>query len=160
MARFSSSTSSASFTPSASFASFLDTLAAVKTRRRIAQALVILGNLALLALAIAHARFGYPEVSRIASEAQISPRFAAGLKLIWLLASWHWVALGITALAVSFGRRAPHRVALLLCGLTLLVDAAATLAGPGWFIGDELLTIAAVALLAAAALFPSRITAP
>jgi hypothetical protein len=130
----------------------------VKTRRRIAQTLVILANLTLLALAVAHARFGYPEVSRIVSGGQASPLFASGLKLMWLLAAWHWVALGITALAVSFGRRAPHRLVLSLCGLVVLVDAAATLAGPGWFIGDELLTIAAVALLAAAALFPSRIT--
>jgi hypothetical protein len=127
----------------------------VKNRKRIAQALVVLGNLALLALALAHARFGYPEVSRIASEGKASPFLAAGLKLIWLLASWHWVALGIIALAVSFGRRAPHRVVLLLCAMTLLVDAAATLAGPGWFIGDELLTLAGIAILLGAAVFPA-----
>jgi hypothetical protein len=130
----------------------------MKNRKRIAQALVILGNLALLALAVGHAWNGYPAVSQIASEAQTTPLLAAGLKVIWLLVSWHWVALGIIALAVSFGRRAPHRVVLSLCGLVVLVDAAATLVRLGWFIGDELAAIAAFALLAAAALFPSRIT--
>jgi hypothetical protein len=127
----------------------------VKNRRRISQALVILGNFALINLAVLHAWSGYPAVSQIAAETQTAPRFAAGLKVIWLLVAWHWVAFGIIALAVSFGRRAPHRVVLSLCGLAILVDAAATLARIGWFIGDELAAVAAVAILAASVLFPA-----
>jgi len=131
------------------------TRAAMDSRRWIAQVLVILGNLALIALAVGHAKNGYPEISRIAAEANTTPRVAAGLVVIWLLVSWHWVAFGIIALAVSFGHRSPNRGVLSLCGLILLIDGVGTLAKLGWFIGDELAFLGAIAILAASVIFPA-----
>ena len=127
----------------------------MQTRKRIAQALVVVGNVALFVLGYGHTKGGLPVVSKTVSDAKASPFFAAGLKTLWVLMSWHWVVFGVIALTAAFGKRAPHRVALFLCGLAILVDAAATVARVGWFIGNELLAVAAVAILGATALFPA-----
>jgi hypothetical protein len=57
-------------------------------------------------------------------------------------------------LAASFGRTAPWKVILVVCGIAVIGDAAGAFAAIGLFVGDELLTVAGVSILAAAALFP------
>lgn len=128
----------------------------MRNRRGVAQVLVVIGNIALFYLAYGHWQHGLPSVSKIVVDAHAPRFFAVGMKVLWVLVSWHWVAFGVIALAASFGRSAPHRTVLSLCGLAVLVDAAATYAGMGWFRGNELLIIAAIVFLAASVIFPFR----
>jgi hypothetical protein len=127
----------------------------MRGRKRIAQALVVVGSLALFVVGAVHAIAAYPEISSALATTNLAAAIISALKLAWLFASWHWITLGIIALVVAFGKAAPRRVLLLLCGLVVLLDAVLAYAKVGAFIGDELLTVAAVALLAGAALFPS-----
>jgi hypothetical protein len=77
----------------------------------------------------------------------------SALKVVWLILSWHWIAVDILALIAAFARTWPHRAILLFCGLVAFVDAAGAYSALGLFIGDELLAVAALAFLASAALF-------
>jgi len=127
----------------------------MKNRLRIAQGLVIIANIALIYLGYGHWRNGLPNVSKVVADAKASPFFAVGMKILWVLVSWHWIAFGLIALPAAFGRKAPNRGVLSLCGLAVLVDAIATFAGLGLFRANEALGVAAVALFGAAALYPS-----
>jgi len=125
------------------------------TRTRIAQALIVLGSLVLFVVGAVHGFAGYPQISGALAGTAIPGKIIGGLKLVWLLASWHWITLGVMALVLAFSKAALRRALLLLCGFIALVDAALAFAAVGRFIGDELLTVAAIALLAGAALFSS-----
>jgi hypothetical protein len=127
----------------------------MQSRKRIAQVLVALGSFVLFVAGAVHGLVGYAEVSSALAGTNLRGKLIGGLKLAWLFASWHWITLGIIALVVAFSKAAPHRTILLLCGFIVLVDAAVAYAAVGLFIGDELLAIAAIALLAGAALFPA-----
>jgi len=127
----------------------------MRTRTRIAQALIVLGSLVLFVVGAVHGFAGYPQISGALAGTAIPGKIIGGLKLVWLLASWHWITLGIVALVLSLSKAALRRALLLLCGFIVLVDAALAFAAVGPFIGDELLTVAAIALLAGAALFPA-----
>lgn len=126
----------------------------MRSRQRIAQALIVLGSVVLFVVGTVHGFAGYPEISRALAGTAIPGKLIGGLKLVWLLGSWHWITLGVIALVLAFGKAALRRALLLLCGLIVLVDAALAFAAVGPFIGDELLTVAAAALLVGAILFP------
>ena len=130
----------------------------MKNRRRIAQAIVILGSVVVFVSAALHGTFGYQGVVGALVSAKVDPGVIGAEKAIWLIVSWHWIVICVLALVASFGRAAPRKAILLLCGLAVIVDAIAAYAGVGLFIGDELLAIAGVAILTAAAIFPSPIT--
>jgi len=126
----------------------------MQNRKRIAQALVVLGSLVLLAGATLHGIGGYQVAFGALGRTGLPHRIIGALKAVWLFASWHWIAVDIFALIAAFARTRPRRVILLLCGLVPLVDAAGAYVAVGLFIGDELLALAALAFLAGAALFP------
>ena len=125
----------------------------MQNRKRVAQALIVLGSLVLFLVGAVHGLAGYPQISGALAGTAIPGKIIGGLKLVWLLASWHWITLGIIALVLAFSKTALRRALLLLCGFIVLADAALAFAAVGPFIGDELLTVAAIALLAGAALF-------
>jgi hypothetical protein len=112
----------------------------------------------LFAGAALHGVLGYPAVSGALHGTGVPPGMISALKVVWLMVSWHWIAVDILALIAAFARTWPHRAILLLCGLVALVDAAGAYSALGLFIGDELLAVAALALLASAALFPPPAT--
>jgi hypothetical protein len=126
----------------------------MQNRKRIAQALVALGSIALFVGAALHAIAGYPAVSAALQGTEVPHRLISAFKAVWLFASWHWIAVDMFALIAAFARTSPRRAILLLCGLVPLVDAAGAYSALGLFIGDELLAVAALAFLASAALFP------
>ena len=127
----------------------------MQTRKRIAQALTCLGSLILFVGAALHSTLGYRAIFGPLQGTTAPQENVQGLKTIWFLYAWHGVATGIAALLAGFVRKAPHRAILLFCGIVELVDAAGIYAVLGIFIGDEISFSCAVALLAAAALFPA-----
>jgi len=132
----------------------------MQIRKRIAQALVVLGSLVLLVAAALHGILGYPAVFGALAGTAVPNRIIGAFKAVWVFVSWHWIALDIFALIAAFARTLPRRAILLLCGLVPLVDAVGAYSAIGVFIGDELLTVAALAFLASAALFPPPPTQP
>jgi len=126
----------------------------MQNRKRIAQALVVLGSLVLFVCAALHGIGGYREAFPALQGTEVPHGVISAFKAVWLFVSWHWIAVGIFALIAAFARTSPRRTILLLCGLVPLVDAAGAYCALGPFIGDELLTVAALAFLAGAALFP------
>ncbi|MGO9591885.1 MAG: hypothetical protein ACLP3K_17795 [Candidatus Acidiferrales bacterium] len=128
----------------------------MQTRKRIAQALASLGSLILFVGASLHSTLGYRAIFGPLQGTTAPPENVQALKTIWVLYAWHSVAIGIVALLAAFVRGLPHRAILLVCGIITLGDATGTYAALGAFIGDEISFSCAVALLAAAALFPSE----
>ena len=126
----------------------------MQNRKRIAQGLVALGSLVLFVAAALHGILGYRAVFAALHGIDAPPRIISALKVVWLMVSWHWIAVGILALIAAFARTWPRRAILPICALVALVDAAGAYSAIGLFIGDELLAVAALALLAGAALFP------
>jgi hypothetical protein len=126
----------------------------MKNRKRSAQALAILGAVAMLVSAAFHGTLGYQGMVGGLAGKGVDPIIFAALKAIWLIVSWHWIAIAILVLASSFGRTAPWKVILSVCGIAVIGDALGAFAAIGAFVGDELLAIAGVSILAAAALFP------
>lgn len=122
-------------------------------RKRSAQALAILGAVAMLVSAAFHGTLGYQGIVAALAGKGVDPTVVAALKAIWLIVSWHWLAIATLVLASSFGRMAPWRVVLLVCGIAVIGDALGAFAAIGIFVGDELLAVAGVSILAAAALF-------
>jgi hypothetical protein len=125
----------------------------MKNRERTARGLVILGSLLLFAAAALHGFAGYPFLSRALSTVNLNSFLQGGLRALWLLVSWHWVAVGVIALVLCFGGATQRKPLLLICGLLVLVDAIGVFIGVGFFLGDETLGVAGLAFLLAAALF-------
>jgi hypothetical protein len=126
----------------------------MKNRKRGAQALAILGAVAMLVSAAFHGTLAYRAIVAALSGKGVDLAIVAALKAIWLIVAWHWLAIAVLVLAASFGRTAPWRAVLSVCGIALIGDALGAFAAIGAFVGDELLAIAGVSILAAAALFP------
>jgi hypothetical protein len=127
----------------------------MKNRKRTAQGLTVLGSVVLFLSAAFHGFGAFPPISAALHASGIDPMIARALQAVWLMASSHWTVVGIIALVACFARSGPRRLILLLCGLVPLIDAVGGYAAIGLFIGDELLVVAAVAILSAAALLPS-----
>ncbi|MDE2135106.1 MAG: hypothetical protein KGM97_07355 [Alphaproteobacteria bacterium] len=127
----------------------------MKTRERAAQGLVVIGSLILVAAAALHDVTGYPGLVRALSAANLRPFLEGSFKAFWLLMSWHWIAIGVIALVVSYGGARSRKLVLLLCGLLPLVDGIGTSIAVGWFFGNEMLSLAGLVIVAAAALFES-----
>jgi CHASE2 domain-containing sensor protein len=125
------------------------------SRERTAQGLVISGSLILFATAALHGFAGYPALSRALSGTNLRPFLGRGLRALWLLVAWHWVAVGIVASVVAFRGRSARRLVLLLCGLFAWVDAIGVFVAVGLFVGNEMLTLAGLAIMCGALLFPS-----
>jgi hypothetical protein len=128
---------------------------AVNNRKRIAQGLTVLGSIVLFASAAFHSAGGYPQISAAMHASGLQPPLVRALQAIWVMAAWHWIGIGTIALVACFARTGPRRLILLLCGLLPLVDAIAGYVSIGPFIGDEMLTVAAVAILGGLALLPN-----
>jgi hypothetical protein len=127
----------------------------MQNRERIARGLVISGSLILFATAALHGFLGYPALSRALSGTNLRPFLNSGVRALWLLVSWHWVAVGVVASVVAFRGRKARRLVLLICGLFGLVDAIGVFVAVGLFVGDEMLTLAGLTIMCGAMLFPS-----
>ncbi len=131
----------------------------MKNRERAARGLVVIGSLILFAAAALHDFTGYPGLSRALSTANLRPFLEGSFKAFWLLMSWHWIAIGVIALVVCYGGARSRKLVLLLCGLLPLVDGIGTSITVGWFFGNEMLSLAGLTIIAAAALFESACSA-
>jgi hypothetical protein len=125
-------------------------------RKRAAQAATIFAALLLFACGVLHAYGGIAQVFPLLGGSTLPHAVALALRSLWLMVSFHWIALGVLILVVGFARVPPRRPILVLCGLIPLGDATAGYSAVGLFIGDELLVGAALAIFLAAFLFPSR----
>ncbi len=125
----------------------------MKNRERTARGLVVIASLILFASAALHDFTGYPMLSRALATANLKPFLQGSFRAFWLLVAWHWIAIGVIALVVSYRGTKLRRFVVLMCGLLPLVDAIGTIIAVGLFFGNATLSLAALALLAAAVLF-------
>jgi hypothetical protein len=123
--------------------------------KRVAQGFAILGGVVLFLSAGLHGIAAFPQISAALRASGLDAPIARAMQAVWEMAAWHWLVIGILTLVACLARSGPRRLILLLCGLVPLVDAIAGYAAIGLFIGDELLAVAGVAILAAAALLPA-----
>ena len=124
-------------------------------RKRVGQGLTAVGSALLLISAGFHSIGGYAPISTTLRATTLEGSMVRAMMAIWLMIGWHWAAFAIIALIGCFGRGGPRRVLMLLAGLVALVDAGGIYSAIGLFIGDEILAVAAVALLAGALVLPS-----
>ncbi|SRR5712692_8723302 len=127
----------------------------MRNRERAARGLVFIGSFILFAQAALRDFTDYPFLSRALGTANLRPFQEGSLRALWLLLSWHWFVIGVVALGVSYGGMKLRRFVVLLCGLLALMDAIGTTIAVGLFLGNEMLSVAALALLSAAVLFDS-----
>lgn len=128
----------------------------MQKRERTARGFVILGSFILFATAALHGFAGYPALSRALSTANLGPFLNSGLRALWLLVSWHWLAFGVVAVVVAFKGRTAWRFVLLTCGLVGLVDAIGLLVAVGFFVGDLMMGLSGLVIICGAILLPGE----
>lgn len=119
----------------------------MRARNRAGQIVVAAGSGVLFICAALHFhaghRIGFPALaaSNLAAELQ------AAFRVVFLSVAWDWIVIGVVALVAAFTAGPKRRTLVLICGLGLLIEAAADAAVMGVFIGNEMIGAAAILML-------------
>src|SRR5213593_1172876 len=123
------------------------------TQGTIAKLLVGAGSLVLICAALYHGS-GYPAVSKIVAGADMSPLLTRAVQALWLMFSSHLLMVGGISVAAVLKPVPASRLVLVLCGCAAAADAVVLAAFVGVFIGNALLGVAALLILAGATACP------
>jgi hypothetical protein len=121
----------------------------MQKRQKVGLAVVILGTAVLFLTATMHVLMSYPPVSQALEAANLAASVDGGLRALWFMVAWHWIALGIIAVAAAFKG---SRFIVLMCAVVCFGDAAATFTVLGLFIGNIVSAVAGTLLLIGAGL--------
>ena len=122
-------------------------------RNKFAHFLLILACLVLLASAAIHCLGAYPHLSLALAASNLAPSLSAGLRSVFLVIAWDWIAIAVIALMAGFSNSSMRQAIVLFCAAALLVSAEIIFHFLRWFIGDELLCAAGLLLACAGFLF-------
>jgi hypothetical protein len=119
----------------------------VIARTRAGQVVVALGSGLLFASAALHfyagERLGFPALAASNLAAAVQSAF----RVVFLSVAWDWILLGVVALLAAFTPGPRRRALVLICGLGVLIEAAAGAAVMGVFIGNEMIGMAAILMM-------------
>jgi hypothetical protein len=125
----------------------------MNARNKTARILVTIGSIVLFASAALHFfagyRAGFPQVAA----SNLKPGLQAAFRVVFLSVGWDWILLGIIALLAAFKATAWRKLAVLVCGFGVLIEAVVGAAIMGIFIGNELIGFAAVLVIVGGLLF-------
>jgi hypothetical protein len=122
-------------------------------RNKAALALVIVGSAVLFASAALHFFGGYTQIFPLYAASNLSPRLKVAFRVVFLSLGWHWTVTAVLALLAGVTETRLRKVFVLTCGLAVLIEAGVSASMMGFFIGNELIGIAALLLVCAGTLF-------
>jgi hypothetical protein len=126
-------------------------------RNKAARAFVILGSVVLLVSAAFHFFGGYTQIFSLYAASNLSPRLKEAFRVVFLSLGWHWVVTAVVALLAGVTETRLRKVLVLTCGLALLIEAGVGASMMGFFIGNELIGIAALLLVCGGLLFDQTV---
>ncbi len=122
-------------------------------RDKAGRILVALGGIVLFATAALHCVAYAKGVSSALTASNLAAPLQAALRAIFLLAGWDWIVIGVIALVAAFTETKLRKVLVLVCGVAVLVQTGLTLVFVGFFIGNEMIGLAALLILCGGLLF-------
>ena len=125
----------------------------VHGRDRAGRILVALGSIVLFATAAVHCVAYAKGLSPALSASNLAAPLQAALRAIFLLVGWDWIVIGVIVLLAAFTETKLRKVLVLVCGVAVLVQTGLTLAFIGFFIGNEMIGLAALLILCGGLLF-------
>jgi hypothetical protein len=124
-------------------------------RNKAARILATIGSIVLFAAAVLHCFAGYRIGFPALAESNLNVGLQTGFRVVFLSVGWDWILLGMIVLAAAFKATAARRALVLVCGLGVLIEAAAGAAIMGIFIGNEMIGAAAILIIIGGLLFES-----
>ncbi len=116
-------------------------------RNKASRVFVVLGSLDLFVSAALHCFAGYRKLSPLLAASNLSPGLQAALRVVFLSLGWHWAVTACVALLAGLSSTGVRKILILLCGLTVLLEAGVGAGMMGFFIGNELIGSAALLLV-------------
>jgi len=126
-------------------------------RNQAGRMLVTTGGVILLASAVLHFFGGYHAGFPALASSNLDPGLQAAFRVVFLGVGWHWILLSTMALVAAFSGTALRKFVILVCGVGVLVEAAAGAAAMGLFLGNEMIGLAAILMTIGGLLF-ERVT--
>jgi hypothetical protein len=131
------------------------------TRRTVSRTLVTLGCIVLLVSAAIHC-LAYQKFSAPAVHASNLPiELQSVFEIAFLSMAWSWLVLALVVLVVTFGEERLGKPIALICGFSVLIQAAFTVPLVGFFIGNEMMSAASLLIIIGGFLLQrSRVESP
>jgi hypothetical protein len=83
----------------------------------------------------------------------LSPRLKEAFRVVFLSLGWHWIVVATVALLAGVTETRLRKVLVLICGLSVLIEAGVGASMMGFFIANELIGAAALLLVCGGLLF-------
>lgn len=122
-------------------------------RLRIAQSLIGLGCLVVLAGSAMHLMLAYPKVSAALASSNLAGALGNALRSVFFLIGIAWIAIAVVTLIASFGKGPVCKPIILFCGFTLLLMVPIWVGLMGWFLGNEMFIVAGGLIVGGGLLF-------
>lgn len=122
-------------------------------RNQAGRILVTIGAVILLASAALHFFGGYHAGFPALASSNLDPGLQAAFRVVFLAVGWHWILLSTMALVAAFSGIALRKFVVLVCGVGVLIEAAAGAAAMGFFVGNEMIGLAAILMTMGGLLF-------
>ncbi|MGD0841416.1 MAG: hypothetical protein ABSA32_09690 [Candidatus Acidiferrales bacterium] len=122
-------------------------------RNKAARIFVIIGSVVLFASAALHLFGGYSQILPLLVASNLSPRLKEAFRVVFLSLGWHWIVVATVALLAGVTETRLRKVLVLICGLSVLIEAGVGASMMGFFIANELIGAAALLLVCGGLLF-------
>jgi len=123
-------------------------------RQKVAQLLVGLGSLIMLAGAVLHLVAAYPKVSAALAASNLAAALKDALRAVFFMIGCTWITIAIATLIAAFAETKIRKAMVLFCGFALLVQIPVWVQLMGWFVGNEMFIVAGGLIVCGGLLFP------
>jgi hypothetical protein len=124
-------------------------------RQIVAQLLVGLGSLNMLAGAGLHLFAGYPRVSAALASSNLNGLLANAMRAVFLMIGLMWITIAIVTLIAAFTQTRIRKILVVFCGFSLLAGIPIWVGLMGWFIGNEMFLLSGALITFGGFLLPS-----
>ncbi len=111
--------------------------------QRIAQILIGLGCLVVLAGSTLHLIAAYPRVSAALATSNLNEDLRNALRAVFLMIGLTWIVVAVVTLIATFARTRTSKPIILFCGFALLLQIPIWVGLMGWFVGNEMFVLGA-----------------
>ncbi|HUJ31663.1 MAG TPA: hypothetical protein VLY23_10315 [Candidatus Acidoferrum sp.] len=122
-------------------------------RNKAARVFVILGSVVLILSAALHAVAGTKNAFPALAASNLAPGLQAAFRVVFLSLGWHWLVFAIVALVAALTETGLRKTLVLICGLSVLLEAVVGALMMGLFLGNELIGTGALLLVCGGLLF-------
>jgi len=123
-------------------------------RQILAQSLIGLGALNVLAGAGLHLSAGYHLASTALAASNLAPLLANAMRSVFLMLGITWIVIAVITLIAAFTRTRVRRILVLFCGLSLVAEIPLWVGLMGWFIGNEMFLVSGALITIGGFLLP------